>query len=71
MNGAKVAIVGGGMGGLTAAIALLRKGFDVTVYEQSEALTEIGAGIQITPQCSQGATQPRALRSLDGKGLSS
>jgi salicylate hydroxylase len=43
-----IAIVGGGIGGLAAALALLRRGIDVTVYEQAEELREIGAGIQIS-----------------------
>ncbi len=40
-------IVGGGIGGLTAALALLRRGIDVDVYEQSSVLKEVGAGVQI------------------------
>ena len=43
----KVGIVGGGIGGLTAALALLRRGIDVEVYEQSGTLKEVGAGVQI------------------------
>jgi salicylate hydroxylase len=43
----KVGIVGGGIGGLTAALALLKRGIDVEVYEQSGALKEVGAGVQI------------------------
>src|SRR6266436_4990303 len=43
----KVGIVGGGIGGLTAALALLKRGIDVEVYEQSNLLKEVGAGIQI------------------------
>jgi len=39
----KVAIVGGGIGGLTTAISLLQAGFDVRVYEQSRLLSEVGA----------------------------
>jgi salicylate hydroxylase len=45
----KVAVVGAGLGGLNAAIALRQRGFDVTVYEQSNVLGEIGAGIQLSP----------------------
>jgi len=44
----KVAIVGGGIGGLTAALALLRSGIDVDVYEQAPELKELGAGVQIS-----------------------
>jgi len=47
--GRNVAIIGGGIGGLTAAIAFARTGANVTVYEQAPALTEVGAGLQITP----------------------
>ena len=43
----KVVIVGGGIGGLTAALALLRKGFEVDIYEQAKSLMEVGAGLQI------------------------
>src|SRR4051794_2224466 len=48
-----VAIVGGGIGGLTAALTLLRAGFDVQVYEQAPALSEVGAGIQLAPNCTR------------------
>jgi salicylate hydroxylase len=54
-----IAVVGGGIGGLTAAAALLRAGFDVRVYEQSGQLCEVGAGIQLGPNCT------RILRGLD------
>src|ERR1700716_358018 len=43
-----VAVVGAGIGGLTAALALLRRGIDVQIYDQSNQLKEIGAGIQIS-----------------------
>src|SRR5579862_4946129 len=43
----KVIIVGGGIGGLTAALALLQRGIDVDVYEQSAVLKEVGAGVQL------------------------
>ena len=45
----RVAIVGGGIGGTAAANALLQRGFDVRVYEQASALTEVGAGVAIQP----------------------
>jgi len=44
---AKVVIIGGGIGGLTTALALLKRGIDVEVYEQSTALKEVGAGVQL------------------------
>ena len=43
-----VAIVGGGIGGLTAALALMRRGIAVDVYEQAPELKELGAGVQIS-----------------------
>jgi len=43
-----ILIAGGGIGGLTAALALLKRGFDVDVYEQAPALREVGAGVQLS-----------------------
>ena len=48
MSIGRIAIVGAGLGGLTAALALIRRGFDVIVYEQAAALTEVGAGLQLS-----------------------
>src|SRR4030095_4177966 len=42
-----IAIIGAGMGGLTAAAALRQAGIDVTFYEQAQQFTRLGAGIQI------------------------
>lgn len=47
-NADRVTILGAGIGGLTAAIALARRGAAVRVLEQAEELTEVGAGIQIS-----------------------
>ena len=49
----KVAIIGGGIGGLSAALALLKAGCDMQVYEQAQKFGEIGAGIQISPNASR------------------
>lgn len=56
----RAAIVGGGIGGLAAAIALRAKGFDVSVFEQASALGEVGAGVFI---------YPNSLRQLERLGL--
>jgi salicylate hydroxylase len=52
-NGISVAIVGGGIGGLCAALSLLRVGIDAHVYEQAKVLAEVGAGVQISPNASR------------------
>ena len=44
-----VLVSGGGIGGLAAALALVRQGFQVQVFEQSAEIGEIGAGIQLGP----------------------
>jgi salicylate hydroxylase len=44
----KILIAGAGIGGLTAALALLQRGFEVEVHEQASALREVGAGVQIS-----------------------
>jgi salicylate hydroxylase len=45
----RVAIVGGGIGGLFAANALIAHGIEVSVYEQAPELGEVGAGFYVTP----------------------
>ena len=54
----RIAIVGGGIAGLAAAVALHRRGIEVTVCGQSSELAEIGAGVQMTPNAMN------ALKSL-------
>lgn len=44
----KVLISGAGIGGLTAGLALIRRGFDVEIYEQANVIGEVGAGVQIS-----------------------
>lgn len=48
-NGKSIAIVGAGIGGLTAAIVLRHAGFHVDVYEQATQFARVGAGIQMGP----------------------
>ena len=55
-----IAIIGGGIGGLFAANALLARGLNVAVYEQAPAIGEIGAGVYVTPN---------AVRHLESVGL--
>lgn len=56
----RILIVGAGIGGLTAALALRRNGFDAHVFEQASHLREIGAGVAISPN---------AVKVLHGLGL--
>lgn len=49
----KLIIAGGGIGGLAAALALHRAGFDVAVYERTPAFTEIGAGMSLWPNATR------------------
>lgn len=53
-------VIGAGIGGLAAGVALRRRGWEVTVLERAEALEEVGAGL---------AVAPNALRALDVLGL--
>ena len=45
--------MGAGIAGLTAGVALLRRGFEVTIHEQASELREVGAGVQIGPNGSR------------------
>ena len=49
MNVSRISIVGAGIGGLSAALALQHFGYPVSVFEQARELREIGAGVTITP----------------------
>jgi salicylate hydroxylase len=44
-----ILVAGGGIGGLTAALALLKHGYNVDIYEQASELREVGAGLQLAP----------------------
>ncbi len=55
-----IMIAGAGIAGLTAALALARKGIAATIVDQAQALSEVGAGLQLSPN---------ATRILDRLGL--
>jgi 2-polyprenyl-6-methoxyphenol hydroxylase-like FAD-dependent oxidoreductase len=65
----RIAIIGGGIGGLSAALHLLRAGLDVHVYEQAPAITEISAGIQISPNASRLLIRLGLRPALDAAGV--
>lgn len=75
----KILIVGGGIGGVTAALACLDAGFEVELFERADALAEVGAGVQIssngakvldrlglTPGIEKAAFRPEALEMRQG-----
>jgi salicylate hydroxylase len=49
----EVLIAGGGIGGLTTALCLAQRGHEVAVFEQAPEFGEVGAGIQLSPNCSR------------------
>ncbi|HEX2255190.1 MAG TPA: NAD(P)-binding protein [Afifellaceae bacterium] len=56
----EIAVAGAGIAGLSAALALARRGFAVRLYESAETLEEVGAGIQLSPN---------AVRVLEALGM--
>ena len=59
MTSLDIAIAGGGIGGMAAAIALMRHGHRVTVYEQAPGWGRVGADVNLTPN---------VVKALDGLG---
>ena len=55
----RIAIIGGGIGGLTVALALKEFGFEAEVYEQAPVLLDVGAAIALWPNAT------RVLEGLD------
>ena len=49
----KIAVIGGGLGGLAAALSLHRAGFEVDLYEQAPELNEVGGGINMGPNAAR------------------
>lgn len=79
--GMRVAVVGAGIGGVAAALALARRGAEVVLFEQAAELGEVGAGLQIGPNgvavlaalglrpaVEARATRPEAVLLRDGLG---
>ncbi|TNF18860.1 MAG: FAD-binding protein [Rhodobacteraceae bacterium] len=75
LPGLDICIVGGGIGGLAAALALAGRGARVCVLEQAEAIREVGAGLQISPNGLRvlealGLADALAARSVEGRAVS-
>jgi 2-polyprenyl-6-methoxyphenol hydroxylase-like FAD-dependent oxidoreductase len=49
MSKARIAVIGAGLGGATAAALLEKSGYDVVLYEQAQAFSRLGAGIHVGP----------------------
>ena len=65
----KITVVGGGIGGLTAALALRQAGFEVEVYEQAPELTQIGGGINMGPNAVRILRRLGLTAGLDCEGV--
>src|SRR6516165_106391 len=65
----RIAVIGGGIGGLTAALSLRQAGFDVEVYEQAPELTEVGGGINMAPNATRVLRQLGLAAGLDREGV--
>ncbi|MFD1744470.1 FAD-dependent monooxygenase [Rhizobium helianthi] len=59
------AIIGAGMAGLTAALALARRGIQVQIIEQASYLAEVGAGLQLSPNASRVLSRLGVLADLE------
>ena len=65
----RIIVVGGGIGGLTAALALRQAGFEVDVYEQAPELTQIGGGINMGPNAVRILRRLGLAAGLDREGV--
>jgi len=65
----RIAVVGGGIGGLTAALASRRAGFEVDVYEQAPELAEVGGGINMAPNAIRILRRLGLAAGLDREGV--
>jgi len=64
----RIALIGGGIGGMTFALSLLDAGIDdVDIYESTTAVQELGVGIDVLPHAVRELT-PRLERSWQGQG---
>jgi salicylate hydroxylase len=65
----RIGIIGAGIGGLSAAIALRQAGFEVDIYEQAQELTEVGGGINLGPNAVRVVRRLGLGSGLDREGV--
>jgi salicylate hydroxylase len=65
MKNLDIAVIGAGIGGLTAAVAMQRAGFRVRVYEQAPQLGEVGAGLSLSPTAAHGLASLGLLPAIE------
>lgn len=65
----RIAIIGGGIGGLAAAAFLDRAGLSSVVYEQAEELKEVGAGLVVAPNAGRLLRRLGAMERLQGRAV--
>ena len=65
MTPLRIAVIGGGIGGLTLALALRQRGLAATVYEQAPQLTEIGAAVALSANATRELERLGVLDALD------
>lgn len=67
MGEPQISIVGAGIGGLTLALGLLQRGYNVHVFEQASELGEVGAGLSISPNAALGLEYLGMLDYMDAQ----
>ncbi|WTX00805.1 FAD-dependent oxidoreductase (plasmid) [Streptomycetaceae bacterium NBC_01309] len=65
----QIVVIGGGIGGLTTALALARSGYSVKVLERAEDYSEIGAGLQLAPNATRILDRLGVLEAVEKAGV--
>ncbi len=69
MSRARLTVAGGGIGGMTAAVALAQAGFPVTLLEAAPAFGEIGAGVTLSPNAMRGLDHIGVCEAVASAGM--
>ncbi|HWU01962.1 MAG TPA: FAD-dependent monooxygenase, partial [Novosphingobium sp.] len=65
----RILVAGGGIGGLTTALSLLRQGFQVDLFEGARAWTEVGAGVTLAPNAMLGLQYLGLGAAIEASGM--